>query len=131
MDPARQFAQLGKARLELLLRAIEQSAELGIGVRTVTRCAEEQRKADEAGLRAVVEVALESPARGVARLHESYARCSQLLQTRAQLGVELGHAAAQQPAKERERRQSRRDESGQPGGVAAARERDGHEQKRS
>jgi hypothetical protein len=79
MDPARQLAQLGKARLEFRLRALQQPAELAIGVRAVARRAQEQRETDEAGLRAVVEVALESSAGGVARLNDPDAGRPQLL----------------------------------------------------
>ena len=86
----------------------------------VARRAQQQRERDEPRLRAVVQVALEPPALGVAGLDEPRARGAQLLQARAQLGVELRDVAAQQAAEERERQQRGRDERGPPGGVAGA-----------
>ena len=79
-----------------------------------------QRERDEPRLRAVVEVALEAPPRGIARLHEPRARRPQLLHALVQLRVEMGDVAAQQPAEERERHQPGRDERGPPGDVARA-----------
>jgi hypothetical protein len=81
-------------------------------------------------LRAVVQVALDLAARGVARLHDAGARGAQLLVALAQLRVEMRDVAAQQPAEERERHQPGGDERRPPGHVAAAGLRDRHEQER-
>ena len=76
--------------------------------------AEQEGDADQPRLRAVVQVALQAPALGVARLHEPRARGAQLLEAGLQLGVEARDVAAQQPGQERERQQRGRDERGPP-----------------
>jgi hypothetical protein len=65
-----------------------------------------------------VEIALEPPALGVARLDDPRSGGAQLLEALAQLGVEVGDVAAQQPAQEGEGHQPGADEGGPPGGVA-------------
>ena len=87
----------------------------------MARGAQEQRERDQPRLRAVVQVALEPAALGVARLDDAGARRAQLLEALAQLGVEVDDVAAQQPAEERERHQRGRDERRPPGGVAVRR----------
>ena len=56
-----------------------------------------ERERDEALLSAVVQVAFDAAALGVARLHNACARLAQLVQARLQLGVEahvlVGHDA--------------------------------------
>ena len=81
---------------------------------------QQQRERDEPRLRAVVQVALEPPPRGVARLDQPRARRAELLRRLGELVVEVRHVAAQQPAEERERRQRSGDERGPEGDVAAA-----------
>ena len=128
VDAARELAQLVEARLQLAGGALEQLAELGVGAGARARSADQQRERDEAGLGAVVEVALEAAALGVARLDEAGARRAQLLEALAQLGVEVADVAAEQPAEERERRHAGGDEGGPPRGLAGAGASDRHEQ---
>src|SRR6185503_20360970 len=80
MDPARQLAKLLEGLGELLRGAVQELGSL-IGVRLQLRLGESQGKGerDEALLRAVVKVAFEAPAFGVARLQEALARMAQLL----------------------------------------------------
>ena len=94
------------------------------------RGAEQEGQRHEPRLRAVVQVALQPPPLGVAGLDDPRARGAQLLQAGAQLGVELGHAAAQQAAQVGERRQPGGDERGPEGRVAGAGPSHGHEQER-
>ena len=94
--------------------------ELVVRGRAHARRPQHQRERDEARLRAVVEVALEAPPRGVARRHEPRARRPQLLHALLQLRVEMRDVAAQQSAQERERHQPGGDERRPPGGVARA-----------
>ena len=86
MDAAGQLAQLVEALGELLLRC---GQELARGGRVLLEHraghAQVQRDRDEALLRAVVEVALQPPALGVARLDDAGARGGQLL-----VGVRVG-----------------------------------------
>ena len=120
VDAARELTQLGEARLQLVLRAREQRLEVAVPRGAGARAAQQQREGDQPRLGAVVQVALEAPALGVAGLHEPRARGPQLLQARAQLGVEVGDVAAQQAAEERKGHEPGRDERGPPGGVPRA-----------
>ena len=92
------------------------------------RGAQEQREPDEPRLRAVVEVALEAPALGVADLDEPRARRPQLLEAPVQLGVQARDVRAQEPAEEGERHQRGRHEGRPPRHVARAGHRDDDEQ---
>jgi len=118
VDPARQFAQLAQARLQLVLGLLEQRLELAVAGSARPRGAQQEREADQPRLRAVVQVALEPSPLGVARLHEPRSGRAQLLDPGLQLGVEVGDVAAQQATEERERHQARRDERRPPRGVA-------------
>ena len=100
---------------------VEQARELLVVGDPPARAAQQQRERDEPRLRAVVQVALEPPPRGVARLDQPRARGAELLHRLGELVVEVRHVAAQQPAEERERRQRGGDERGPEGDVAAAR----------
>ena len=77
VDAARQLAQLLEAGVELLLRLVEQLRELA--VRALARRAQQQGERHEPRLGAVVQVALEPPALGVAGLHDPCPRRTQLL----------------------------------------------------
>ena len=110
------------------MRAVEQRRELLVRSTRLRARPQQQGERDEPRLRAVVQVALEPPALGVAGLDEPRARGAQLLEARPQLGVEARDVAAQQPGQERERQQRGRDERGPPRGVARARRGRGDEQ---
>ena len=109
VDAAGELAQLGEARAWSSACARSSSVrDLGVGrVSAPAGVAEQEREPDEPRLRAVVQVALEAPALGVAGLDEPRARGAQLLQPGAQLGVEPRDVAAQQPGQEREGQQRR------------------------
>ena len=87
MDAAGELAQLAERDRELLGQPVDE--RLGVGV-AHARLQEPQveREADELLLGAVVEVALEAPARGVGRLHDAHPRDPQLLHPRAQVGLQ-------------------------------------------
>ena len=70
------------------LRGLELAGSLGVTVQPRTKQPEPQRERDEPLLGAVVEVALESPARRVAGIDDARTRGAKLLELRAQLGVE-------------------------------------------
>ena len=69
-------------------RGLELAGSLGVTVQPRTKQPEPQRERDEPLLGAVVEVALESPARRVAGIDDARTRGAKLLELRAQLGVE-------------------------------------------
>ena len=100
-------------------RSSRPASSLVLG-RADARGAQQQGERDEPRLRAVVEVALEPPARGVAGRHEPRAARPQLLHALLQFGVEVRHVAAQEPAEEGERHQPGGDERGPVRGVADA-----------
>ena len=121
VDAARELAQLGEARLQLDHRAVEQRRGLlGVRIHAPARVAEQQGEADQPRLGAVVQVALQAPALGVAGLHEPRAGGAQLDDPGAQIGVQARHVAAQQPAQEGEGQQRGGGERGPPRGVARA-----------
>ena len=127
MDAAREVAQLLQARLQLRDRAVEQLGDVVVALGLQPRAAQQQRERDEPRLRAVVQVALQPPARRVARLHDPRARGAQLVDARLQLVVEVRDVAAQQAREVGERHQRGRDERGPERGVARAGLRDRHE----
>ena len=90
-------------------------------VRALARRPQQQGERHEPRLRAVVQVALEPPALGVAGLHDPRPRRPQLLH-------EVRDGAAQQAADERERSQPGRDEGGPERGFSGARARHRDEQ---
>ena len=115
VDAAGELAQLRQARLELGRRLGEEVRDLGVGrvgVDAAAGVAEQEREPHEPRLRAVVQVALEAAALGVARLDEPRARGAELLQPGAQLGVEPRDVAAQEAGEERERQHGGGDERG-------------------
>ena len=113
MDATGELAQLGESRAQLGLRAVEHRGRLGVVLDHEPEPAEQQIHADDPPLRAVVQVALDAPAFGVARVDEPGTRRAQLVQPRHELGVEACDVALQQPAEERER-QERGHAEGQP-----------------
>ena len=129
VDAARELAQLGQARLELDHRPVEQRGRLlRVGLHAPARVAQQQGDAHQARLRPVVQVALEAPALGVARLHEPRPGGAQLDHSGAQIGVQARDVAAQQPGQEGEGEQRGGGERGPPRGVARAGERGRREQ---
>jgi len=97
---------------------------------TRARVAEQEREPHEPRLGAVVQIALEAAALGVARLDEARPRGAELLQAGAQLGVEPRDVAAQQAGEERERQHGRGDECGPQRALPGARLGDGDQQER-
>ena len=125
MDAAGQLAQLRRAPGEIVLRCGE---ELAGGRRVALELgadhAELERDGDEPLLRAVVEVALEPPALGVADLDDPRARRGELLVgvgVGQRLGDELGEVA--QPLLEALRAAAPRTSSPPPARPTAARRR--------
>ena len=88
MDAAGELAQLREPGGELDERVVEQRRRAGARLRVLAREVEHDRERDEALLGAVVQVALEPPARRVTRRHEPRARRLQLVDPCAQLGGE-------------------------------------------
>ena len=88
MDSPGELPQLLERLLELPMRGLELAGSLGVTVQPRTKQPEPQRERDEPLLGAVVEVALESPARRVAGIDDARTRGAKLLELRAQLGVE-------------------------------------------
>src|SRR4051812_40394494 len=89
MDAPRELAQLLERALQLGARGLEEPRARGrVGVELALREPELERQRDEPLLRAVVEVALEPPALAHRHLDEPGPRGLQLLDPRAQLGLE-------------------------------------------
>ena len=128
VDAAGQLAQLAEAGLQLLDGRVEDLRHAFVPAGAHARRLQHHGQRDESRLGAVVQVALEPAALGIARLDEAGAGRAQLLQARLQLGVEVRDVAAQQPAQEREGHERGRDEGRPPGGVADARTGQGDEQ---
>ena len=91
MDAAGQLAQLGDGRPGLLGRGFEQRLQIGIGARgPVPGDADRQRERDEPLLRAVVQVAFQPAALGVAGLHDPGAGGADLVELDLDLGLQPG-----------------------------------------
>ena len=90
VDAVSELPQLGDRLAELGLGLVEARGELAVLVASEPRAQEPQcqREADEPLLSAVVKVALEPPALGVARLDDAGARRAEILQLRARLGLQ-------------------------------------------
>ena len=115
--------------MQLDHRAVEQRRGLhGVRVDAPARVAQQQREAHEPRLRAVVQVALQAPALGVAGLHEPRAGGAQLHHPGAQVGVQPRDVAAQQADQEGEGQQRGGAEHRPRRGVARARRRRRREQ---
>ena len=92
MDPARQVAQLGQPAVELTAHALEllgKSVDVAAGLRP-RRGSEQHRRRHEPLLRAVVEVALDSPPSIVGSLDDAGAGGPELGGQFAQLSERLG-----------------------------------------
>ena len=87
MDAARELAQLAQRELELLRDLLDHRDGGGI-VEARLEQVQVQREPDELLLGAVVQVALQAPARGVARLDDAQPRDPQLLDARAEVRLE-------------------------------------------
>ena len=84
MDAVGQLAQLGRGPGEPLAHVLEEGdgrVRVALGPRP--RQADLERERHQVLLRAVVQVALDAPARRVGRLDDPRLRCAQLLQPRA------------------------------------------------
>ena len=88
VEPARELAQLGHRQRELVARRRHELLRRRVVVDAALQQAQLERDRDEPLLGAVVEVALEPAALGVARRHDPLARRPQLHDARAQLGLE-------------------------------------------
>ena len=89
MDPGRQLAQLLDRRAGVGERVVDRRAgRVGIGLPLPARGLEAEHERDEPLLRAVVEVARQAAALGVAGLDDAGARGAQRLELRAQLDLE-------------------------------------------
>ena len=73
MEPAGELAQLREAGAQLGLGEVEQLGRLGVVAEPHLDLRQQQVDADEPRLGAVVEVALQAPAFGVARVDEPHA----------------------------------------------------------
>ena len=103
MDPARELAQLLERLRQLLAGALERRARLGLVAAAAGGEPQVERERDEPLLRAVVQVALEPAALGVARLDDPRARGGEILarlrvgeRLAGQLG-EVARSAARRP----------------------------------
>nr|WP_228431103.1 hypothetical protein [Baekduia soli] len=88
VDPAGQLAQLGQRAGEPLAQPVDHRRELRVVAHAPAQQAQLQRERHELLLGAVVQVALDAPARPVGGLHDPQARLAQLLQTRPQVGLQ-------------------------------------------
>ena len=88
VHPARELAQLGQRLGELGARRRDQLRGVGVVADPVLQQAQLQRDRHQPLLRAVVQVALEPPALGVAGGDDPLARCLQLVEPHVGLGQE-------------------------------------------
>ncbi len=88
MDAPRELAQLGQRTRQPLRQPVDQRRDLGLVGNPAVQQAQLERERNELLLGTVVQVALDPPARRVGRLHDPQSRDAQLLQPRAQVGLQ-------------------------------------------
>ena len=87
VDAARELAQLGERDGELVGELLDHRHEVGV-LHPRAQQPQVERERDELLLGAVVQVALQPPARGVGGLHDAGARDPQVLDAGAQVGLQ-------------------------------------------
>src|SRR6186997_3130265 len=87
MEPTGELSQLAEGRCELRTPSLEQVARGGVGCELCLGQRQREQQRDQALLRPVMEVALEPAPFGIAGLHETGTRRTQIREARTKIGL--------------------------------------------